>query len=93
MISMKMDVVLTTGETVSIIVSPKVQVDFERHYKLGIANAFGGDEMRMEYVYYLAWKAMAHVGKTAKTFDDWLDDVADIEMIDDEEPDPLALAP
>lgn len=90
MISMKLDIVMVTGETVPVVVSPKVQVEFERHYNCGIASAFGGDDMRMEHVYYLAWKAASHLRKTSKSFDDWLDDVEDIEM---EEDDAVPLAP
>ena len=89
MISMKMDVLMTSGDKVPVIVTPKAQVEFERHYKLGIANAFG-DDMRMEYIYFLAWKAMVHIGRTTKSFDDWLDDVEDIEMAED---DAVPLAP
>jgi hypothetical protein len=90
MIAMKLNVVTTTG-TVPVMISPKVQVEFERHYKLGIAKAFG-DDLKMEHIYFLAWKAMAHVGKTTATFDVWLDDVVDVEM-DSDDSAPLAPTP
>jgi|TARA_R110000744_G_scaffold145453_4_gene258102 hypothetical protein len=89
MISLKMDVATTTGEKVPVVITPRVQVEFERHFKFGIAKAFT-DDMHMEYVYYLAWRAMTHAQKTAEAFDDWLDSVSDIEMVDD---DSLPLAP
>lgn len=90
MIAMKLDVVTTT-ETVPVTITPKVQVEFERHYKLGIAKAFGED-LKMEHIYFLAWKAMCHVGKTTATFDVWLDDVVDVEMGGDDSA-PLAPTP
>jgi len=92
MISMKMNIAMVTGESVPVVVSPKVQVEFERQYNCGIASAFSGDEMRMEYVYFLAWKAATHLHKTSKEFEDWLDDVDDIEMVEDD-PTPLAPVP
>lgn len=91
MISLKMDVVMATGEKVSVAVTPRVQVEFERHFKFGIAKAFT-DDMHMEYVYFLAWKAMGYAQKTSQSFDDWLESIVDIEMVDDDAP-PLAPAP
>jgi hypothetical protein len=91
MIAMKLGVVMPEG-TVDVIIGPKVQVEWERHYSMGIAAAFGED-MRMEYVYYLAWLAMRHVRKTSSTFDEWLDEVIDVEMDDDESAAPLAVTP
>lgn len=82
MISMKVDVVTNTG-TSRVAITPKVQVDFERHYKCGIAQAFG-DDMRIEHVYYLAWKASVYAGQTTAQFDAWLDEVLDVEMVEDE---------
>lgn len=92
MISMKLDVVMRDGNTVPVMIGPKVQVEFEREFAMGIAKAFGED-MRMEHVYWLAWRAMRHVQKTSLDFDGWLDQVADVEMDEGEAATPLDSAP
>jgi hypothetical protein len=84
MISMKMDVITSEG-TSTVSITPKVQVEFERHHSMGIAKAFGED-MRMEHVYWLAWKSMRHVKSTSLDFDQWLDTVIDVEMEGDDTP-------
>lgn len=80
MMSMKLEVV-TTGGRYPVNITPKVQVEFERHYGVGIAKAFSEDQ-KIEHIYFLAWKAMHYAGLTASQFDQWLDDVLDVEMTD-----------
>jgi hypothetical protein len=63
-------------------ISPKVQVEFERQYKTGIGKAFESD-LKMEHIYWLAWKAMHYAGRVVKPFDTWLDDVAEIEVVNE----------
>ena len=80
---MKLEVV-TTGGRFPVNITPKVQVEFERHYGLGIAKAFS-EEQKIEHIYFLAWKAMQYAGLTASQFDAWLDDVVDVEISGGEE--------
>lgn len=74
-------IVVTADSTETVPVTPKVQVDFERQYKVGIAKAFQ-DEMKVEYIYWLAWKAMHAAGNVVKPFDQWLDNVLDVQVED-----------
>ena len=79
MISMTLRV--TTEDTSGdFTVGPKTQVAFEREWKVGLPKAFG-DQQRMEYVYWLAWKAMQDSGVVVKPFDGWLATVQQVEMI------------
>jgi hypothetical protein len=65
-------------------VTPVVQVAFEREYRIGIGRAFGeGGEMRQEHMFWLAWKAMHAAGKIVKPFDGWLEELAEIEIVND----------
>lgn len=80
MIALKLTVVTADGSE-SFAVTPKVQVEFERQYKIGIARAFQ-DELKVEHIYWLAWKAMHYAGRVVKPFDSWLDEVVDVQMED-----------
>ncbi len=61
-------------------VGPRTQVAFEREWKVGLPKAFG-DGQKMEYVYWLAWKAMQDSGAVVKPFEQWLDTVKSVEMV------------
>lgn len=63
--------------------TPVVQVAFEREYKVGIARAFSEDTMKQEYVYWLAWKAMHAAGRVVKPFDQWLGELAAVEIVNE----------
>lgn len=79
MLTMRLTVV-TTGGTDTYPVTPKVQVEFERQYKVGIASAF--QDPKVEYMYWIAWKASHAAGKVVKPFDSWLEDVIDVQLED-----------
>lgn len=79
MIAMHLTVV-TDDFTETVAVTPKVQVDFERQYKVGIAAAF--QDPKVEYMYWIAWKACHAAGKVVKPFDQWLDTVHDVQIED-----------
>lgn len=85
MIGLKLRVVTTEGELGEFVVTPKVQVEFERHFKIGVGKAFQ-QEQRVEHMYWLAWKAVHAAGHNVKPFDSWLDAVVDVQMVDDAAP-------
>jgi hypothetical protein len=66
-------------------VGPKVQVAFEREWKVGMPKAFQ-TEQRMEHMYWLAWKAQQSSGVVVKPFDGWLDTVEKVEVVEGESP-------
>lgn len=82
MIGLKLAVVTTAGELGQFTVTPKVQVEFERHFKIGVGKAFQ-QEQRVEHMYWLAWKAVHAAGLNPKPFDSWLDEVVDVQMVED----------
>jgi hypothetical protein len=66
-------------------VGPKVQVAFEREWKVGMPKAFNS-EQKMEHLYWLAWKAVHMSGEVVKPFDGWLDTVTSVEIVGGDDP-------
>lgn len=73
--------VTTDGRTRDVVVGPKVQVAFEREWRIGLPKAFGA-EQKFEYVYWIAWKALELSGEVIKPFDGWLEQVENVEMVE-----------
>ena len=88
MIDISINVTKVDGDKATYAVTPRVQVEFERHFKTGIAKAFGTEDIQMQYLYWLAWCASKYAGAAPKPFDSWLDEVAAVD-IDDEGGAPL----
>lgn len=65
-------------------ITPKVEVDFERKFGMGIGKAF--NEQKREHQHYLAWLAVKASGAVVKPFDGWLDDVQNTEVLVAEDP-------
>jgi ribulose bisphosphate carboxylase small subunit len=82
MLGLRLRVVTSDGELGEFAVTPKVQVEFERHFKIGVGKAFQ-QEQRVEHMYWLAWKAVHAAGHAVKPFDSWLDDIVDVQMAED----------
>lgn len=82
MMGLKLAVVTTAGTLGEFTVTPKVQVEFERHFKIGVGKAFQ-QEQRVEHMYWLAWKSVHAAGLNPKPFDSWLDEVVDVQMVED----------
>jgi hypothetical protein len=80
MFSMHFTVVTKDGSR-SYPCTPKVQVDFERQFKIGIAKAFQEDQ-KVEHVYWLAWASQRAAGDVVKPFDAWLDEIVDVQLED-----------
>jgi len=72
--------VVTSSDEKEVQVSPRVVVAFEREFQTGLGRAFANDQ-RAEHMFWLAWKASG----SAQTFDAWLDDVRDVEIVTDVE--------
>ncbi len=60
-------------------VTPKVEVDFERKFGLGIGKAF--EQQKREHQHYLAWLAVKASGAVVKPFDGWLETVENTEVL------------
>lgn len=88
MISLNLRVVTDNGEKIYT-VGPKVQVAFEREFKLGLPVAFSR-EQKVEHLYWLGWKAAHAAGEVVKPFDGWLENVESVEIVE-VDPGPLSV--
>lgn len=73
------------GDTNEYTVGPKVQVAFEREWKMGMPKALV-QEQRMEHLYWLGWKAQHASGASVKPFDGWLEGVESVEVVEGDRP-------
>lgn len=73
------------GDTNEYAVGPKVQVAFEREWKVGMPKAFASDQ-KVEHVYWLAWKAQQASGAVVKPFDGWIEGLEGVEIVQGDNP-------
>lgn len=73
MIKMSVSVETSNG-TASYAVTPRVQVEFERQFKLPLIKAFT-DDPSLEHLYWLGWRSVKAAGEQVPAFDEWLDTV------------------
>ena len=66
-------------------ITPRVQVDFEREFKVGLSKAFTADQ-KMEHIYWLGWRAQKEAGEVVKPFNDWLNTLVSVEMMGADDP-------
>ena len=81
MISARAKITKSDGAVASYPVTPKVIVEFERHFKVGLQAAFLNDQ-HMEHTFWLGWKAEHLAGVVVKPFDSWLDEIIDVQLED-----------
>ena len=70
-------------------ITPKSAIEFERHFKMGLPKAFT-QEQKMEHLFWLGWACVKATGRVVKPFDSWLEHVQNVELVVNNEPDPLA---
>ena len=78
MIELSIAVTMSDGRSDTYPVTPRVQVDFERHFKTSLISAMS--DAAMEHVYWLGWAAMKQSGEVVKLFDEWLNMVDRVEL-------------
>lgn len=71
--------VWTDGSEAEYPVTPKVEVEFERKFGIGIGKAF--EQQKREHQHYLAWLAVKQSGAVVKPFDGWLETVDNTEVM------------
>lgn len=71
----RIKVTYSDGRTEIVKVTPRAQVEAERHFK-GLK-----EEIALQGSYWLAWFALGKLGKESAPFDDWLDLIEDAENI------------
>ena len=70
--------VVSGGAEAEYPVTPKVEVEFERKFGVGIGKAF--QEQKREHQHYLAWLAVKASGVVVKPFDGWLETIESTEV-------------
>lgn len=66
------------------ITGAKTVVQFERHFNIGASVL--SMQPRLEYIAYMAWRAAQNSGvEVPDEFDDFLDVVSDLTVVEDEE--------
>ena len=91
MAQLKFTVVEKSGERIPVEAGPVEQVAFEHHFKIGLGRAL--QDVHIEHLYWLAWKAMQASGRTVPLFSSWLEQVSDVEFGGEDKPGPLDPAP
>ena len=74
-----------------VVVKPVTQVAFERHFGVGLASL--ADDLKIEYIYWLAWDSLRKLGEKPPEFDPWLESVESVESVDEDDDDPKVTAP
>lgn len=82
MITLSIEVVMADGTSDAYPVTPRVQVEFERHFKTSMIGAFSG-EPHIEHLYWMGWRSMHAAGHVVKPFDQWLEQVASVSPVDE----------
>jgi hypothetical protein len=71
---------LSDGQVVEVLSSAGDIVKWETHFNIGI------DKLeKVTHLLYLAWLAVVRLKKTGETFDDWIELVAKVEVVDPKE--------
>jgi hypothetical protein len=78
------------GEVLTLAITPRAAVNFERHFGLALSKAWS-DETKFEHVFFLAYECVRLSGRVVKPFDGWLDEVKSAKFVVDEEPAPLGV--
>jgi hypothetical protein len=69
------------GEPKQIVCLASDMVKFESQFNLSIANL--EKELKITHLLFLAWSSETRTKSTAKTFDEWVDEVESISASDD----------
>ncbi|MGH3881960.1 MAG: hypothetical protein ACRDTT_22980 [Pseudonocardiaceae bacterium] len=65
-------------ENIEVVLSPRAQVNTEQHFGKPLTALDGVGPS-----YYIAWEAAKCAGKETRTFDEFLDAIVDVEMVDE----------
>jgi hypothetical protein len=81
---LKLTVTKLDGTEKTYSVLPVTKVAFEREFKCGLGTM--KETQREEQVYWLAWDATKRAGEVVKPFDDWINDLLDVTVQDEDAP-------
>lgn len=83
---LRVKVTYSDDKEVEVKVTPKVQLAFERQYGLGLPQA--SKDMRNEYLFYLAWRALQFAGHETRDFEEFVDSIDDVDIAGRDAEDP-----
>ena len=79
--SLNLQVEFIDGTSIDVSTSAADYIKFESHFDKSIATL--GNDVRLTYMFFLAWSASKRTGKTDLEFDAWSETVA---MVGESEP-------
>ncbi len=88
---LRVQVTYEDGKDIEVKVTPAAQVAFEREYGMGLPKA--SEDMRNEYLFYLAWKALQLSGHEPHGFDDFVASIDDVMVNGSDVSDPTESGP
>lgn len=77
MMKMEFEIAYKDGRKVKSVAGPKEIVAFERQFSRAIPT--DKNDMRLEYLFYLAWSGLHNAGIEPDGFDDFLSKVEDVD--------------
>jgi hypothetical protein len=75
---LRMKVSYIDGRVEQVTITPKAQVETERHFK----STEGAANQRIESHYFMAWAALHWTGREGGDFDSFLASIADVEELE-----------
>lgn len=63
-------------------------VKFERQFKMPISRLFNEDGIYTEHIMFLGWCAVSRSNPDTPSFDDWIENVKDVDIVTGEEAPP-----
>jgi len=85
MIDLHISVELEDGTSWTVKPSIGTFVKFERQFKLSV-QALSNGSLALEHLVWLAWEQARHEGKAVPAFDQFIEQVGNLEMANDETP-------
>jgi hypothetical protein len=79
----ELKVTMNNGKEYIVKVTPRVEVNVELHFKIGLPSI--QNDPHAEHVYYLGWAAMVVAKMYHSDFDAFLDELDDVDPIVEEE--------
>ncbi len=75
----KLKITFENGEEFEVKVTPKVEVAVEKYFKVGMQSM--GSDAHAEHLYYMAYVALHHTGKENRSFEDFMNDLEDVDVV------------
>lgn len=81
----------TDGRQIEAKISPRAEVEVERKFGIGLTEMQGA--IHAEYLYYMAWAGLHYSGKEPLSFDDFLNELDDIDPVEVKKPEDAEVDP